>query len=255
MTPVSVKPKAVVFVDFEHWYISMDKMHRQKPDYKGWLEDVTSKYDANEIYFFADFSNQTLRTEIPRIREVTNFIIETQNSSPHHKKDYTDFIMLDHIYQHAMTDRDTDTYIIFSGDGHFSSVVNFLRVKQGKNVGIYAVRDAISTTLRNAATWLCEVPIIDAQSRHYYRLILTNLRNLQSAQKEKKKKARAAFWPTVEAVSKHNGVDRDAVADALRQLIEKEYIYQTTEDVGKKTIKVLNVNWNKAERDGLIERE
>jgi len=255
MSPVSMKPKAVAFVDFEHWYISLHKMHSQKPDYKAWYADVCSKYDINEIYFFADFSNQTLSSEIPRIREITNFIIETQNASPHHKKDYTDFIMLDHIYQRAMTSEDVDTYIIFSGDGHFSSVVNFLCLKKGKNVGIYAVRDCASTTLKNAATWMVEVPIIDNWSLRLYRMILRNLRNLQNAQAGKKHKARAAFWPTVDAVAKYNHENRDEVADALRALIEKGYIFQTSEQIGKKSIKVINVNWEKVKKDGLLDEE
>ena len=252
MTPVSVKPKAVAFVDFEHWYISLDRMHHQKPDYKGWYADVSSKFDIREIYFFADFSNQTLSAEIPRIREITNFIIETQNSTSYRKKDYTDFIMLDHIYQRAMTATDIDTYIIFSGDGHFSSVVNFLCVRQSKNVGIYAVRDAVSLTLRNAATWLCEVPLIDREEMTYFGMILGNLRALDEASKSKKKKSRAAFWPTVEAVSRVNHVDREKTADALRKLIDRGYVFQTTENISGKTIKVINVNWDKAKKDGLI---
>lgn len=252
MSPVSVKPRAVAFVDFEHWFISMDKIYHEKPDYKGWYADVAEQFDIAEIYFFADFSNQSLRNEIPRIREITNFVIETQNSSSYHKKDYTDFIMLDHIYQRAMAGDEIDTYIIFSGDGHFSSVVNFLCVKQSKNVGIYAVRDATSSTLRNAATWTREVPLIDRHAMTNYKLILGTLCSLEDAQKGKKKKQRPAFWPTVDAVANHNGLGRDDIADSLRQLIEKEYVFQTSEKIGNKTIKVLNVDRDKARRDGLI---
>ncbi len=49
MAPVSMKPKAVAFVDFEHWYISLDKMHdHTRPDSKGWYADITTKYDKND---------------------------------------------------------------------------------------------------------------------------------------------------------------------------------------------------------------
>ncbi|MBQ4055273.1 MAG: NYN domain-containing protein [Clostridia bacterium] len=253
MTPVSVMPKAVAFVDFEHWYISLDRMHHKRPDYKAWYDEITSKYSVDEIYFFADFSNPSLRAEIPRIREITNFIIETQNSSPHHKKDYTDFIMLDHIYQRAMTDRQTDTYIIFSGDGHFSSVVNFLCVKLHKEVGIYAVRDAVSSTLRNAASWLFELPFVNKTQRIYYKLILSAMRDLEEANRVKRKKSRAAFWPTVDAVATANSLPKDEVADALRSLIENGYIYQSEERIHNKTIKVMKVVWDKIKRDRLIE--
>lgn len=246
-------PKAVAFVDFEHWYISLDRMHHKRPDYKAWYGEITSKYSVDEIYFFADFSNPSLRAEIPRIREITNFIIETQNSSPHHKKDYTDFIMLDHIYQRAMTDRQTDTYIIFSGDGHFSSVVNFLSVKLHKEVGIYAIRDAVSSTLRNAANWIFELPFVNKTQRIYYKLILSAMRELEEANRGKRKKSHAAFWPTVDAVANSNSLPREEVADALRSLIENGYVYQTEEKLHNKNIKVMQVAWDKVKRDRLLE--
>lgn len=253
MAPVSIKPKAVAFVDYEHWYISMTKMHDQKPDIKGWYADMSSKYNVTEVCFFGDFSNQSLRAEIPRIREVTNFVIETQNASPHHKKDYTDFIMLDHIYQRAMTAHDVDTFIIFSGDGHFSSVVSFLNIKLEKNVGIYGVRDAISNQLKNSASWVIELPNKKAEHLEYYRMILRNLRNLAKTRNSKGQKQRPAFWPTVEAVSKYNDADKDKVTEALRNMIEEGYIYQTQERLKTKTIKVLQVNWDKVKKDGIFE--
>lgn len=253
MTPVSIKPKAVVFVDFEHWYISMTKMYERKPDIKGWYTEMSGKYNVAEVCFFGDFSHPALRSEIPRIREVTNFVIETQNASPHHKKDYTDFIMLDHIYQRAMTSSDIDTFIIFSGDGHFSSVVSFLSIKLGKNVGIYGVRDAISNQLKNSASWVIELPSKNAEHLEYYQMILRNLKKLEQTNEGKKRKHRPAFWPTVEAVTKVNNADKEKVAAALRQMIEDGYIYQTTQRIRTKTIKVLNVDWKKVEKDGIFE--
>lgn len=68
-----------------------------RPDIKAWRDALSEKYEMEEIIFFADFSNPALRQEIPRIREVSNYIIETQNTSTSFKKDFTDFIMLDHI--------------------------------------------------------------------------------------------------------------------------------------------------------------
>ncbi len=253
MTPVSVKPKAIAFVDFEHWYISLTKMHDKKPDIKGWYTDMAKKYNIAELSFFADFSNPALRAEIPRIREVTNLVIETQNASPHHKKDYTDFIMLDHIYQRAMTSEGIDTFIIFSGDGHFSSVVSFLNIKMGKNVGIYGVKDAISNQLKNSADWVVEIPARPSEQLKYYRMILRNLRNLQDNSRKNHKKQRPAFWPTVEAVSRHYDEPRDNVSDALRSLIGEGYIYQTTEKIKNKTIKVLCVNWDKVKNDKILD--
>ena len=84
------KPKAIAFVDYEHWYISLDKLFgNMRPDIKAWRDALSEKYEMEEMIFFADFSNPALRQEIPRIREVSNYIIETQNTSTSFKKDFT----------------------------------------------------------------------------------------------------------------------------------------------------------------------
>ena len=117
------KKRAVAFVDFEHWYISLDKLYHIRPDIKGFRDELSDRYDIVDIAFFGDFSNPSLRAEIFNIRQVSNTIIETQNSSAVFEKDFTDFIMLDHIYQSAIKpeNKDIDAYILFTGDGHFSS--------------------------------------------------------------------------------------------------------------------------------------
>ena len=71
------KPIAVAFVDYEHWYISMDRFYHEKPDIKAWRAELAEKYDLRDVVFFADFSNPSFRAEIPRIREVSSYIIET----------------------------------------------------------------------------------------------------------------------------------------------------------------------------------
>ena len=151
------KPYAVAFVDYEHWYISYDRMYRSKPDIRAWRNALSEKFDMGDIIFFGDFSNPSLRSEIPKIREITSYIIETQNASSHFEKDFTDFIMLDHIYQKAVTDESIDAFVIFSGDGHFSSVASFITNRVGKQVGIYAVKGALSSQLKNSATFAVEV--------------------------------------------------------------------------------------------------
>ena len=246
MSPVSVKQNAVAFVDFEHWYISMEKMYGKKPDIKGWYNLMETRYKVGEIYFFADFSNASLKAEIPKIRQITNFVIETQNTSAHYKKDFTDFIMLDHIYQKAMTASDTEVFIIFSGDGHFSSVVSFLTNRLKKTVGIYGVKGAVSGILRSTATWLVELPVEDQTKALCYKTILSNLRNLEDNHGEN---ARPGFRKTVAAAAVSSGVDEDTVAEVLREMIDRGYIVQTSKKVNKKSIKVLNVNWKKVNKD------
>ncbi len=153
------KPAAIAFVDYEHWFISMQRMYGERPDIRAWRAEISKDYNVKDILFFGDFSNQSLRSDIPRIREVSSSIIETQNATAYHKKDHTDFIMLDHIYQRVMTyGDDTDVFIIFSGDGHFSSVASFLVNRCEKKVVVYGVRDCLSNQLANTASVAFEWP-------------------------------------------------------------------------------------------------
>lgn len=249
---VQKKPHAIAFVDYEHWYISLDKLHHQKPDIKGWFADISSKYDIKDIIFFADYSNTAIRLEIPKIREVSSSVIETQNTSTHHKKDFTDFIMLDHIYQKAMKSDDIDTFIIFSGDGHFSSAVSFLVTRCNKEVLVYGVKDAMSTQLKNCASHSYEVPGRDEELYGCYKMILGSLKPLTEKGSKKGKRSYPTFWATVEAVSRKNNIDKGYVTKTLRRLIDEGYVYQKTVKVNAvKTIKVLNVNWDSAKKDGI----
>lgn len=242
--------RAVIFVDYENWFILFDKFYHKKPDVKAFRDELSHTYDIVDISFFADFSHPSLRAEISRIRAVTGSIIETQNSSGHYKKDFTDFIMLDHIYQEALMRSNVDTFIIFSGDGHFSSVISFLKTKCRKEVGIYGVKGAVSATLRDAADWAIEISGEDQAFLERAGMILTNLKALQS--ERGKKKARITFWPTAEAVARTYGVDKNEIADALRKLLDKGYMNQRYTRVGTKNVKVIDIDWDKCKKDGLI---
>ena len=247
------KPCAVAFVDFEHWYISLDKMYHQKPDIKAWRDKLNEKFDISEMIFFADFSNPSLRQEIPKIREVSNYIIETQNASANFKKDFTDFIMLDHIYQKAMNSEDIDTFILFSGDGHFNSVVNFLTTKLNKEVGVYGIRDAMSNQLRNTATWCVTIPELNDPMIETYKAIIKNMKYLKDTNKNSGK-FYPTFWTTVETVAKINKLSKKTVAEALRSMIAKGYITQLSEKLPDgKSIKYLSVKWDKCRNDGICE--
>lgn len=238
------KPRAMVFVDYEHWYISLDKLHdKKRPNVRAFRDELALKYDVQEIIFFADFSNPALRAELPKIREITNHIIETQNASNAHKKDFTDFIMLDHIYQLAISSPSTDAFIIFSGDGHFSSVANYLRSKLGKEVGIYAVRGGMSTQLKNTASWSKLLPENNDPHTEIYRMILSSLRILYE---NKQKRSYPTFKGTVTAVSRYNRLHAREVTSALRELIKNECITQERITVDKGVeLNVLKVDWQK----------
>ena len=245
------KPRAVAFIDYEHWYISLDKLYHTKPDIKEWYREISSKYNVVDTIFFADFSNTALRLEIPRIREVSNTVVETQNTSTFHKKDFTDFIMLDHIYQRAINSYDIDTFIIFTGDGHFSSVASFLVTKCDKEVGIYGVKDAISNQLRNCASWTREIPLKDEKLHTCVTTILSGIIRINESNKDAKNKRYPTYNATIDAVSQACSLEREYVASVMDKLIEEGVVVRKAEKVSRnRTIKVLEVDRKAAKKCG-----
>lgn len=245
----SGKRKAIAFVDYEHWYISMNRQFSLRPDIRGWRDMISENYDIISTTFFADFSNPALREEIPRLREVSSRLIDTQNPSQHHKKDFTDFIMLDSIYQSALSSGDTDTFIIFTGDGHFNSVVSFLRTNLGKEVIIYGVKDATSSLLKNSASSFTLLPSDAEIEFGIKRLIIRTVIGLYNARKN----ARPTFMATADAIASEHSLERDKVTLLMNDLISEGALFQIRKFMGRgKYIKLLRVNESVSKEKGLI---
>ncbi len=243
------KPEAVVFVDYEHWHVSLYKKYSMRPQIRAWKDSLAKDYEIRDIYFFGDFSNQGMKYEIPKIREVTNNVIETQNTSPFYKKDFTDFIMLDYIYQQAIEKNSPDTFIIFTGDGHFSSVVKFLVNNRKKNVVIYAVKDSLSGMLRNAASQCIELPTDEQIELHYYAM-LSSL--IMPKKNEKGRDIFPTFVPTVSAAAEKFKLEKDFVKVKLEEMIAKGYVVQQYKTIGwHKHIKILALDKEKLEENGI----
>ena len=156
--------------------------------------------------------------------------------------------MLDHIYQKAIDGNGIDTFIIFTGDGHFNSVVQFIANRCKKEIGIYGVKNAISNQLKTSASWYTELPNDDYMLK-YYRMILENLKRIESSYR----RSHATFMKTVTLVAQRNNVDEELIQAALEQLIQKGYILQKREKSGYgKTINVLHADWTRLRRDGIF---
>lgn len=246
-------PKAVAFVDYEHWYISLKKNFGIQPNIKGWFEELNTKVNLVEVTFFADFSHKSLADQISRIRPYSNRIIDTRNTTGV-KKDFTDFIILDNIYQKALSSEDIETFIIFSGDGHFSSVVSFLKNFCKKEVGIYGIEDSFSRQLQQTASWCKTLPTEEDVHGSYYRLIFEVLKKASETNskdiptKEKTIKAVCALSKTATS---------QKVTEALNNLTDKGYISTRTVvsySDKKKTKKVtgLFTDWEKVEKSGFL---
>lgn len=237
------KPTAAVFVDFEHWCYSLDRLFGLRPKIEDFYKEISEAYYVKRIYFFGDFTEPKMSSCIDEIRMVTNNIIDTQNPSQHLKKDYTDFIMLDCIYQDADDNPRTDVYIIFSGDGHFTSVAAYLKNRKRKKIVIYGVVEATSQKLKNIADEFHLLPMKREEKSAFYRMILDDLDYVASQNRT----VYATFKTTVRAVSEKNSVAEEKVTAALQDLINMGVVRQELIRVDfQDHIKVLKVNWDVA---------
>lgn len=209
-------PSAAVFVDYEHWYISLNNNYGIRPNIKSWFEDLQQRVNVKEVVFFADFSHKNLADEIGRIRPFTNKIIDTRSPNGT-QKDFTDFIILDNIYQKALLADDTDAFILFSGDGHFSSVTSFLKNIYGKEVGVYAIKGCFSRQLQETSTWCVSLPDEADVFGLYYQKILEYLKS----EENKNSKNLPTYGKCVDQVSKDRRLDRKKAVQALDKLISE----------------------------------
>lgn len=241
------KKKAIAFVDYEYWFYSYKTRFGITPDPVRWLEDIKHTYDVMQVWVFGDFSNPALKEEVGKIRCITNNIIETGNTYHNKKKDMTDFVMLDYIYRAADENRRTRTYLIFTGDGHFQSVVKYLIERKKKKVVLCGIRDSMSRQLQVVATDLMLYPKEEVKFREYAKMIISNMAYVSD-----KDTIIPTFWGTVEAVARRNNVPQDAVVDTLKKMLDEEYLIRKERKIKfQKTVMVLTANWEKLIKDGL----
>lgn len=228
--------KTVVFVDFEHWYVALKNVHSRRPNIQAWFDDLRTRGRLLEVTFFGDFSDEGgMRDQLDSIRRLCNRIVETKNTSPHVKASFTDFIMLDNIYQKIISSPDVEQVILFTGDGDFCSVASYLRNFCGKVVGVYGVDGAISTQLEAISNWCVRLPFSNEPYEACRTAILKNLRYAESHTKS------PTFRPTVRLVAEHYDLQEDAVEAELRRMLDEGLIYTVPERSRRNYTMIINV--------------
>ena len=244
------KPAAIAFVDYEYWYVALDRHYHTRPDLSAWKAELCEKYDLKDLIVYGNFANNSLRAELPAISGITEHIVETQVPFRSHKKDQTEFLLLNGIYQQALTDPSVEAYVLFSGDGHFAPALEFLRDRCGKTVDVYAVRDSYSRQLIAAATCCTLTPEEIDWTAKCANMILTNLKYLET-NAVGDKPVRPSFRATVDAVSRYRHLPKADVEHTLCWMLENGYAEQYVEFLDEKDVRLIRVNWEKCTADGL----
>lgn len=236
-----------MLVDYEYWFYGYQTLLHIKPDIISWRKELEEKYDIMDLMVFADFSPKNINMELQKIRNVTNTIIETQNTDFNRKKDMTDFIILDYLYQSAAERQGIDTYILFSGDGHFHSVVKYLIQKKHTEVVVYGVKESISNQLQSVATSVVEMPATSDVIAGCYRLIIENMNYVSQ-----RPNIIPTFNGTVEAIAAKHKLSQEHLRVAMREMMDQGYLYQKLYRVAfNKQVKIIAANWELLIKDGL----
>lgn len=218
------KPKkktALVFVDFEYMQISHKNRWGIEPPLHDWYDALCAEYDVKELYVFADFSNSAMKNNLPVLRQITDNIIETQNTASRHKKDFTDFFLLDKIYQKAFEKNKAQTYILFTGDGHFGAVSRFLIRNCKKEVVIYGVEGNISGGLYSQVTRIVEYPDTETIKKQYVPMLA---RLYMTMQKGNRQKASVELNAVAAAAEKQLKLNRALAREVLDDMTAKGYL-------------------------------
>jgi len=235
----------IVFIDYESLYVSFVKYYSKPPMLDIIIDEMKENGKIKKIFVFADFTKPNLNQERNRVRTVTSNIIDCSNESDTVKKDFTDFIMLDHIYQELIQNTSVEQFIFFTGDGHFSSAATFLRNFMDKVVGIYAVSGSLSRQLRDCSSWTKEVCAIDGDELEYQ---INLLKNFKSAEDRGRY---VTFMKTVEFTARNYGGDEYRYRQILQKLIEDGYVQSNLckpfADRGE--IKLLSVDWERVNKE------
>ena len=159
------------------------------------------------------------------------------------------FVMLDYIYRNVTSRNDVGTYIIFTGDGHFQSVVKYLVQKRHKKVVVYGVTDTFSKRLQGVASDIRLLPDEEELNNSYMRMIVRNLAHVEA-----KANIIPTFWGTIEAVSKRNNVPDDRVKATLLRMMANGYVFQKDFSINSsKQVRIVAADWKKIKAAGLYD--
>jgi hypothetical protein len=158
--PVGNSPellRTVVFCDFENLFYGFKKNYNVRPDgYKSLMKKLQARGLIESVKVFANWEDENLKAEQAAIKVgMSHDLIDCRVEK--REKDYTDFIMLDHIYRTVLKQPYIEQYILITGDGHFDNCVCTLQ-SMDKTVGIVAVKGSLNNIYRSdLSDWYMEL--------------------------------------------------------------------------------------------------
>lgn len=233
--------QTVLFIDYEYLYWSFIRQYSVSPVLYSIIDNLRENGKIHKIKVFGDFSKPGIGQEREKIRTITNEIIDCSNGQTQTEKEYTDFIMLDQIYREAIQNPFIEQYILLTGDGHFSSVITFLKMSMDKTVGILGVKGTFNKQLCDCSSWAKILQVHDVGVEEYQKKLI---RNFEVA---KEKNIILTFLKTVQHVSELYGGEETKYQDVLSDMIENGYVSteMTSPTAQSPSFRMLVPQWEK----------
>jgi len=211
--------KTSVFIDYESLFWSLYNHHARVPNLKILMSEIKSKYRISQAVAFGDFTKGIINQERDKLRALAIDIIDCATEKV--ERNYTDFYMLDSIYRTLIDKDDVEVFILFTGDGHFSSVVAGLVNFRNKEVGVMGVAGTVSRQLKESASWIREIEPDEGDIAHadMKRKIISRFISLEEKQRY------PSFKNTVEYYV-DKGQEHQLMTTILSQMLSEGLIIQ-----------------------------
>lgn len=150
---MEVKSKVAIFVDYENLFYSMYNKFQAQPDPMEFIRIARQYGQIITARAYGDFEkNPYIKSEVPKLRAASFEVVHTRTEMVGgREKSYTDFKIVEDLFVFKEENRDVESIILATGDGHFSNIVARMKIRDGKRVIVVGVKGSISRELQMAA--------------------------------------------------------------------------------------------------------
>jgi Protein of unknown function DUF88. len=190
------------------------------------MELIHIALDYGQITFaraYGDFEkNVYIKGEVPKLRAASFEVVHTRTELVGGKeKSFTDFKILEDLFVFKEENRDVQTVVLATGDGHFSNIVARMKIRDGRKVVVAGVRGSISRELQMAAGKEDVMEI----SGFEYEVDLEHLKKFISAQEERYRyltfiRTAHAYAENLNVPVEHRDFYQKKIIGAMNKLID-----------------------------------
>jgi hypothetical protein len=225
--------KVALFVDIENLAKGMRSLGSQLLSEE--LVTTAARYgQVVHAKCFGDFREPIIADLKEELRAATLDVVDVPSQKRENGwKQFTDFAMLDDIYQVLFDYTDVDTFMIAAGDGHFAGVVARLRIRHGKRVIVMGVEGGINHQLRAVASQVEELtpsPILIDDDQ------LDRLLRFMAVGEDQGK-----IITFTSTLKHYRGLPRSITRYALQRLLETGRLRRDAVDIDGITIRTLKI--------------